>query len=223
MASFNQHSQQSFISNPINKKDEEKTDDYNKTLEKHREIVESTPPKEGDWFTKQLVKYQGVWLNSTATLKGVMAVQQHFKAQPTDTLLATFPKSGTTWFKAARSFTFFRNPKDVFVSNWFFLKKLRPELPSLSIQEAFKLFRQGVTQFGPFWDHVLGNWNASRVSPEKVLFLTYEDMKIEPFVHVKRLAEFLGHPFFLGRREGRGCGGNYKAMQFREFEQFGDE
>ncbi|KAM1128896.1 hypothetical protein ACFX15_038129 [Malus domestica] len=64
-------------------------------------------------------------------------------------------------------------------------------------EEAFELFCQGVSDYGPFWDHVLGFWKASQEFPEKILFLKYEDLKKEPDVHVKRLAEFLGRPFSL--------------------------
>ncbi|CAL5379927.1 unnamed protein product [Camellia sinensis] len=33
-------------------------------------------------------------------IRGVMSFQQHFKAQDTDLILATMPKSGATWLKA---------------------------------------------------------------------------------------------------------------------------
>ncbi|XVF49912.1 hypothetical protein PTKIN_Ptkin04bG0054200 [Pterospermum kingtungense] len=91
-----------------------------------------------------------------------------------------------------------RDPKDVLVSNWFFLRKVRPkEIGPLSLQEAFELFCQGILHFGPYWDHVLGYWKWSLENPEKILFLKYEDLKKDPLVVVKRLAEFLGQPFSL--------------------------
>ncbi|KAK6261769.1 hypothetical protein QUC31_007585 [Theobroma cacao] len=92
----------------------------------------------------------------------------------------------------------FRDPKDVLVSKWLFMSKLRPkELPPLSLQEAFELFCQGISHYGPYWDPVLGYWKGSVETPTKILFLKYEDLKNEPLVVVKRLAEFLGHPFSL--------------------------
>lgn len=71
------------------------------------------------------------------------------------------------------------------------------ELPPISLDEAFELFCKGVSPFGPFcfWDHLLGCWKASLESPNKILFLKYEDMKREPGVRVKKLAEFIGYPF----------------------------
>ncbi|XP_022715965.1 flavonol sulfotransferase-like [Durio zibethinus] len=92
-----------------------------------------------------------------------------------------------------------RDPKDVLVSKWLFMNKLRPkELPPLSLEEAFKLFCQGISHYGPYWDHVLGYWKESLKTPEKILFLKYEELKKEPLVVVKRLAEFLGHPISMG-------------------------
>ncbi|XP_055827909.1 flavonol sulfotransferase-like [Solanum dulcamara] len=92
----------------------------------------------------------------------------------------------------------FREAKDVFISNWHYMKKLRPkDLPSFPMEEAFDLFCKGVSHYGPFWDHVLGYWNASLENPDKVLFLNYEDMKKDPVVCVTKLAKFLDKPFCL--------------------------
>ncbi|KAK9926163.1 hypothetical protein M0R45_023408 [Rubus argutus] len=94
-----------------------------------------------------------------------------------------------------------RNPKDALVSLWVFSKAIRSEnwnhLPPLPIQEACDLFCEGVSFAGPFWDHVLGYWKASLETPNKVLFLKYEDMKMDTQCWVKRLADFMGHSFSL--------------------------
>lgn len=47
----------------------------------------------------------------------------------------------------------------------------------------------------PFWDHVLNYWKGSLEDPKHVLFVRYEELKTEPSVQLKRLAEFLGCPF----------------------------
>ncbi|XP_050222942.1 cytosolic sulfotransferase 12-like [Mercurialis annua] len=89
-----------------------------------------------------------------------------------------------------------RDPKDAFVSKWHFAQKIRPkEMSPLSFEEAFEMFCNGVSHYGPFWEHVLEYWKVSLEEPNKVLFLKYEDLKREPVVQVKRLAEFLGKPF----------------------------
>ncbi|XP_031287571.1 flavonol sulfotransferase-like [Pistacia vera] len=124
----------------------------------------------------------------------------NLKTSPSPRLFSThlpydlFPKSITD--SSCRFVYVCRNAKDVLVSKWFFMNKLRSkDLPRLSLEEAFELFCEGISHDGPFWDHVLGYWRTSLESPEKILFLKYEEMKREPVVHLKRLAEFLGQPF----------------------------
>ncbi|KAL6177969.1 hypothetical protein ACLB2K_049490 [Fragaria x ananassa] len=97
-----------------------------------------------------------------------------------------------------------RNPKDVLVSLWKFSQNVRQQavsngqlLSPLPIEEAFELFCKGESLAGPFWDHVLGYWEASKEIPDKVLFLKYEDMKKDTEGCVKRLAEFMRYPFSL--------------------------
>ncbi|KAK6931383.1 Sulfotransferase domain [Dillenia turbinata] len=91
-----------------------------------------------------------------------------------------------------------RNPKDTFVSLWHFCNKLRNENQgTLLLEEAFDLFCRGVCINGPYWDHVLSYWKASLELPRKVCFVKYEELQENPFVHVKRLADFLGYSFTL--------------------------
>lgn len=89
------------------------------------------------------------------------------------------------------------------VSLWHFSQKLSPEgvQPSteedFDLKEAFELFCEGVSIAGPYWNHVLGYWRASLESPERILFIKYEDLKNETIYYVKKMAEFIGHPFSI--------------------------
>ncbi|KAI3724469.1 hypothetical protein L2E82_36247 [Cichorium intybus] len=67
------------------------------------------------------------------------------------------------------SSTLAREPKDVLISKWLFMRKLREkDLSRLSLDEAFDLFYQGILDYGTFWEHVLSYWRrASLDSPEK--------------------------------------------------------
>lgn len=247
-------------------KDHEETDqdfDHKRTCTEWEAIL-PTLPKQRGWMTNHLVQYQGVWL-SPSGLKGVMLARDHFKSLPTDILLSTSPKAGTTWFKALlftimnrRNYPFSshpllttnphdlvhfievmidqtpssspiknsfssprllsthipysllpnsvktsccrivnvcRDPKDALISQWQYFTKLRPkEMPPFPLEDAFELFCDGVSHYGPLWDHALSYYRASQESPEKVLVLTYEAMKMDPTVNIKRLADFIGHP-----------------------------
>ncbi|KAK7275694.1 hypothetical protein RIF29_16816 [Crotalaria pallida] len=89
-----------------------------------------------------------------------------------------------------------RDPKDTFVSMWHFANKLRPEsIGANSLEECFDTFCRGMNPYGPYWDHILGYWKESLERPEKIMFLKFEDMKIEPTIVLKKLAEFVGCSF----------------------------
>lgn len=57
------------------------------------------------------------------------------------------------------------------------------------------MFCKGLSSYGPFWDHVLQYWEKSWESPNQVLFLKYEELRRDPNLHIKRIAEFMGCPF----------------------------
>ncbi|OVA16912.1 Sulfotransferase domain [Macleaya cordata] len=95
-----------------------------------------------------------------------------------------------------------RDPTDTVISFWHFTNKLRPkDLEPNSLEEVFERFCEGVIEYGPFWDHILGYWKESLESPERVCFLKFEEMKKEPKVHFRKLAEFLGCPFSMEEEE----------------------
>ncbi|XP_071675637.1 cytosolic sulfotransferase 8-like [Lolium perenne] len=85
-----------------------------------------------------------------------------------------------------------RLPKDMIVSLWHYLHRAGV---NFSFSEVFELTCDGKNPNGPFWDHVLGYWSASKVRPEGVLFLRYEKMLVDPVGTVRELARFLDVPF----------------------------
>ncbi|MCD7445906.1 hypothetical protein HAX54_024606 [Datura stramonium] len=97
-----------------------------------------------------------------------------------------------------------RNPRDTFISMWHFTNNLRlHHKDTNSIEEMFDLYCKGVSLYGPFWNHVLDYWKRSIENPNKVLFLMYEELKEQPKIQLKRLAEFLECPFSI---EEENCG-----------------
>lgn len=85
-----------------------------------------------------------------------------------------------------------RDPKDMAVSLWHFLRRLQPDL---SFADTFESVCDGTVAVGPVWDHALSYWRASVAQPDRVLFLRYEDLLRDPENNVRRLAGFLGRPF----------------------------
>ncbi|KAE8730904.1 Flavonol sulfotransferase-like [Hibiscus syriacus] len=231
-------------------------------FEKSFEQMISTLPKRKCWGNREdFYQYQGFWLYPTF-LKGVVSAQQRFQAQPTDTIICSIPKTGTTWLKSlifsiytrtsfydsttpllsklphevvpfmdlyhadfpsyrdmgvpvlathvpysslprsiidsgCKLVYICRNPKDSFVSLYHFNAAIRrsQNLQPPDLDEAFELFCEGVSMYGPYWDHVLGYWKASLEHPNKILFLKYEEMIEDSVLYVKKLAEFISCPF----------------------------
>ncbi|XP_071689694.1 cytosolic sulfotransferase 13-like [Rutidosis leptorrhynchoides] len=95
-----------------------------------------------------------------------------------------------------------RNPKDVLVSLFHFVNKMKI-MGLVTIEEVFELFSKGITLCGPYWDHVKSYYKASLEHPTRILFLTYENMLSDTENNVKHLAEFLGYPFTMEEEANR--------------------
>ena len=70
-------------------------------------------------------------------------------------------------------------------------------MEGLDLKEAFELFCEGVSIARPYWNNVLGHWRASLESPERIVFIKYEDLKNETIYYVKKMAEFMDYSFSL--------------------------
>ncbi|KAK3228727.1 hypothetical protein Dsin_000608 [Dipteronia sinensis] len=56
-------------------------------------------PKEKGWRTPFLYQFEGFWCQPKE-IQSIISFQKHFKSKESDVILATIPKSGTTWLKA---------------------------------------------------------------------------------------------------------------------------
>ncbi|KAL6661034.1 hypothetical protein ACP70R_000418 [Stipagrostis hirtigluma subsp. patula] len=259
-----------------NKADAEAETNPEEQLYQHfTKLVSSFPSSHGLGHLPLHHHDQG-WNTFLAPMVGAMVADACFAARPSDIIVATHPKCGTTWAKALlyaivhrgehppaataadhpinsssphdcikyfelqlytcnripdldglqdprlfathvpfmalpRAITqssskivyVCREPKDTLISMWSFANKHRARegLEPLPVEAAAELFCDGMSPYGPYWDHVLGYWRAHVARPEQVLFLRYEEMQRDPAAHVRRLAEFVGRPFGASEEE----------------------
>jgi hydroxyjasmonate sulfotransferase len=132
-----------------------------------------------------------------------MSLENSFKSRPDDIILASNPKSGSTWLKAlAFAVTsrsrydldnhplLSRHPQEIVPSIEMFYpdKDLThvETLPSLRFLQNARL---------TWKEHTLEYWRQHIATPDRVLFMKYEDMLLEPAKYVISLAKFLGVPF----------------------------
>ncbi|KAF3642288.1 putative protein UXT -like protein [Capsicum annuum] len=90
-----------------------------------------------------------------------------------------------------------RNPKDTIISMWHFFNYNHKYLENFfPLEEAVDSYcNGGIHLYGPFFEHVLEYWEESKKWPQKILFLKYEDLKMDPKKEVAKIAFFLGKPF----------------------------
>nr|CAB3475422.1 unnamed protein product [Digitaria exilis] len=206
--------------------------------------IVSSLPLETRWRPFTLRCYAGFWLVEFMLKAGFPVIHSVFNPRPTDVLLASFPKSGTTWLKAL-SFAALRcsdhpplavdhplrhrSPHDCvrFIEAEFDTGDEFEALPSprlLATHLPYTLLPEAITASagcrvvyicrpgphprmpcpaGPQWQHALRYWEESVKRPDKVLFLKYEEMLLDPERHLRKLAEFMGCGF-SDEEEGSG-------------------
>ncbi|KAJ1413461.1 Sulfotransferase domain [Sesbania bispinosa] len=66
--------------------------------QEYKELILSLPRDKG-WRTPYLYLFQGFWYRSIV-IPAINTFQKHFQVKDSDVVVASFPKSGTTWLKA---------------------------------------------------------------------------------------------------------------------------
>ncbi|KAH6926103.1 hypothetical protein HPB50_014332 [Hyalomma asiaticum] len=93
-----------------------------------------------------------------------------------------------------------RNPYDIAVSCYHFLKGLTPKtVTDVSFGSFLSLFLSGKVIYGDYFDHLLP-WYERRKDPN-VFFVTYEELKADTKAQILKMADFLGEEYGAALRE----------------------
>ncbi|XP_054830196.1 sulfotransferase 6B1-like [Eublepharis macularius] len=98
----------------------------------------------------------------------------------------TLPKS--IFKNKTKILVLFRNPKDTAVSYFHFANGMKLFPTQKTWDEFFPDFIRGTVPWGLYLDHIM-EWNKY-LDDKNVMFITYEEIKENPALGVKRMAEF---------------------------------
>ncbi|XP_028789036.1 cytosolic sulfotransferase 15-like [Neltuma alba] len=73
-------------------------EEYEYYSQEFKDLFKSLPREKG-WSSPYIYLYQEIWY-PPVPLQGVLSFQKHFQAKDSDVVIASLPKSGTTWLKA---------------------------------------------------------------------------------------------------------------------------
>lgn len=86
------------------------------------------------------------------------------------------------------------------ISFWHFInKRIKPNI--IPFSDIWNSIYNDAYPESPIWEHILGYWNMSKMEPDRVLFLKYEDVLRDPIKNVEKIAEFIGQPFSDAEKE----------------------
>ncbi|XP_063299672.1 sulfotransferase 6B1-like [Pelobates fuscus] len=148
---------------------------------------------------------------------------EKLKEESSPRLIAThlnydlIPKS--CFKKKTKMLVVFRNPKDTAVSLFHFYNN-NPMLPNYSsFDNFFPDFLSGKVMYGSYFDHAV-EWNKY-IDESRVLLLTFEQMKADLEVSIKKIAEFFGFPLTEEQVKNIANGASFKSMKEKSGETHG--
>ncbi|CAL5069008.1 unnamed protein product [Urochloa decumbens] len=196
---------------------ETKTKHQAELYQRYANSVSSLPSAEGLSHLPLYRHHQG-WQGSRMCIAGAMAANACFAARPSDIVIATLPKSGTTWIKSLLYATVRRreHPPDAAAGDHPFNSSGPHECVKFLEYQIYtgnktkgddglddlpdpRLFATHVPSVALPASVVASGCKIVYMCRDPkdtmVLFFRYEEVWTDPAAHVRRLAEFVGVPF----------------------------
>jgi len=85
----------------------------------------------------------------------------------------------------------YRNPKDVIVSYYHFVRMMKYSNYKGSLDKFARSFMSNAVPYSPYFQHISGYHKLKQQTPENVLIVAYEDLKIAPQDVIRKIASFL--------------------------------
>ncbi|KAF7992187.1 hypothetical protein HCN44_001512 [Aphidius gifuensis] len=92
-------------------------------------------------------------------------------------------------YSGAKTIYIARDPKDQLVSWWRFLNNGDQPIRKCKFEKLWELTKKNEVNLGPYWPHVKEGWNLR--NNKNVLFLFYEDIRMNLFETIKKVSHFL--------------------------------
>lgn len=129
--------------------------------------------EQGDDFS-----LKDLWTDSFGNMKSTRVFKTHCPIE-------FLPKA--IWSKGARIIYVYRNPKDLVVSEYYYVRNAFHI--DITVDDVVNGVINDAWTFSPRFNHILNFWNIEHLS--NVFFVAYEDLVNNPFNTIKRISEFL--------------------------------
>jgi hypothetical protein len=146
-----------------------------------------------------------------------------WRAAPTQlrVIKTHLPIGKIAYDEAAKYVWVVRDPKDVFVSSYYFIRSILLGPLMIPLDEWLDIFLSEHTFSGSWAEHLHSGWQLRE--RDNVLFLTYEEMKLDRAAAVDRIAALMGVSLAPAERDAVLARSSYEHMKAisRKFDTIG--